>query len=457
MGGHVTTNQTTTLVFTLDNETWIVDPGISVAVVGNCVSSNQLNSRLINKGQISASGGDNAGVLFTANGGSMTNSGQILSADGFAIVIFTGSGQTTGVRNVKGGVIEGPGSRAALVGFDGAESIVNAGRIGSLNATFAIDTSIALGSGDDSLTNFLKVGHKVISGRVTGTIDLGFGDDTLLGGKKPEAVQDGPGADTYKLGGGNDYYIAKAGGDTDGNDIVFGGSGADTFDVGGSVFTSCFINLDTKAHTAGTTVAANTAAGDDISGAGNQDIVTGFEHVGGSEAADLIFGNKAANELNGNSGNDDLYGLGGNDLLLGGSGSDVLIGGKGRDKLASGSSSSADGSTDIFQYLSLKDSTVATKGRDVILESGFVDGRDLIGLSVIDANTKNGGATNETFAFLGVDVAFGNTPGGLRVLTTGSGWLIQGEVNGDKKPDFAIEVRDAAHAIVWSAGDFLDL
>jgi hypothetical protein len=45
----------------------------------------------------------------------------------------------------------------------------------------------------------------------------------------------------------------------------------------------------------------------------------------------------------------------------------------------------------------------------------------------------------------------------LRVLTTQSGWLIQGEVNGDKKPDFAIAVKDAGHVIVWSEADFLDL
>jgi Ca2+-binding RTX toxin-like protein len=452
MGGHVTTNQTTTLDFTLDNETWIVDPGISVAVTGNAVSSNHLNSRLINKGQISASGGDNAGVLFTSNGGSIRNSGQILAADGSAIVIFTGSGQTTGVRNLKGGVIEGPSSMVALLGFDGNESIVNAGRIGSLNATFSIETSMALGSGDDSITNFLKIGHTVISGRITGTIDLGIGNDTLLGGKRPVAVHDGAGADTYRFGGGNDYYIAKAGGATDGNDIVSGGSGIDFYDVGGSVFTSCFINLDSKAHTSGaTTVDANTAAGEDISGAGNKDIVTGFEHVGGSEAADLIFGNKAANQINGASGNDDLYGLGGNDLLDGSLGSDVLIGGKGADRLTGGDDS------DTFRYLSLKDSTVAKNGRDVILESGFVDGQDFIGLGAIDANTKNGAATNETFAFLGVDAPFHKTPGGLRVLTTQSGWLIQGEVNGDKKPDFAIAVKDAGHVIVWSEADFLDL
>jgi hypothetical protein len=44
--------------------------------------------------------------------------------------------------------------------------------------------------------------------------------------------------------------------------------------------------------------------------------------------------------------------------------------------------------------------------------------------------------------------------GGLRVVTKDFGWLIQGEVNGDKVTDFTIKVLDASHTINWSAADF---
>jgi len=45
MGGHVTIDHTTPLPFTQADETWIVDPGVSVAVAtGNAVFSARLNS-----------------------------------------------------------------------------------------------------------------------------------------------------------------------------------------------------------------------------------------------------------------------------------------------------------------------------------------------------------------------------------------------------------------------------
>src|SRR4029079_10936963 len=135
--------------------------------------------------------------------------------------------------------------------------------------------TIDLGAGDDHFTNFKKIGNKVVSGALLGFADLGDGNDTFLGGHKKEAVIDAGGSDTYKLGGGGDTYIAKNGG-SDGNDIVSGGSGIDTFDVGGSVFNGVFINLDSKNHTAGmANLAAHTARGDDISGS-FKDTITGF-------------------------------------------------------------------------------------------------------------------------------------------------------------------------------------
>ncbi|HEY8277671.1 MAG TPA: calcium-binding protein, partial [Methyloceanibacter sp.] len=411
----------------------------------DAVFGTETNSTLINKGQISASGVGSAGVVFFGAGGVIRNSGEILSAESHAVAIFSTSGETL-VTNLKGGIIASPRSQAALVGDNGNETIVNAGRIGAVDATFGIFLTVDLGAGDDHFTNFKKIGNKVVSGALLGFADLGDGNDTFLGARKKEAVIDGGGSDTYKLGGGGDTYIAKNGG-SDGNDIVSGGSGIDTFDVGGSVFNGVSINIDNKDHSFGMAfVPANTARGDDISGGINTDTITGFEHVGGGESNDIIFGNKAANVVFANSGADGVVGFGGNDYLIGGLGADFLIGGKGADRL--------DGQedADTFAFVSVKDSTPAKAGRDVILD--FEDALDIINLDAIDANARNGVATNEEFQFLGVDVAFASGAGGLRVATKDFGWIIQGEVNGDKKADFAIKVLDASHTISWSGGDF---
>lgn len=452
MGGHVTADQTTPLVFTKDNETWIIDLGVSVAVNEDpaVLSSNWANSILINHGTISASGSiagiGNRGVVFGGDGGSITNSGQISSAYGHAIEIATGSGETTVVRNLQGGIIQS--GDAAVLGGDGNEKIVNAGKI----VTTIYSPTVDLGAGNDVFIDFLKVGTKVISGTVSGIIDLGDGDDILRGGNKAEGVQDRSGSDTYKLSGGSDHYYATHSGN-DGNDIISGGSGVDSYDAFATV-NDLQINLDNVAHTDVNTVAANTAQGNDISGGFVfKDTVTGFENAYGGEGHDQIFGNKAANFLNGYHGPDGLYGFGGNDHLVGGSGADTLVGGKGADVLDSGVYAAADGAADSFLFLSLKDSTAAKAGRDVI--NFFEDTLDIIKLDAVDANMTNGGATNEAFQFLGVDQPFASDPGDLRIMTKDYGWLIQADVNGDKKADFAIQVNDLTHTIIWSADDFV--
>ena len=451
MGGHVTADQTTPLVFTKVDETWIVDPGVSIAVNEDpAVLSNFANSTLINHGAISASGFiagiANRGVVFGGDGGSIINSGLISSAYGHAIEIATGSGETTAVRNLRSGIIQS--GDTALLGGDGNERIVNAGKI----MTNIYSPTVNLGGGNDVFNNFIKVGTKVISGTVSGIIDLGAGDDILRGGNKAEGVQDGSGSDTYKLGRGNDHYYATHSG-ADGNDIVSGGSGIDAYDAFATV-NDLLINLDNVAHTDVDTVAANTAQGIDISGGFVfKDTVTGFESAYGGEGHDQIFGNKSANFLNGYHGPDGLYGFGGNDHLVGGSGADTLVGGKGADVLDSGVYAAADGAADLFLFLSSKDSTAAKAGRDVI--NFFEDTLDIIKLDAIDANMTNGGTTNEAFQFLGVDQPFTSDPGGLRVMTKDYGWLIQADVNGDKKADFAIQVNDPTHTIIWSADDFV--
>ncbi len=62
-------------------------------------------------------------------------------------------------------------------------------------------------------------------------------------------------------------------------------------------------------------------------------------------------------------------------------------------------------------------------------------------------------ALDSNFDLIGVDVGFtGDTE--LRVISTASGWMIEGDINGNEVADFAIAVIDPTHTIVWDDTDF---
>jgi hypothetical protein len=113
---------------------------------------------------------------------------------------------------------------------------------------------------------------------------------------------------------------------------------------------------------------------------------------------------------------------------------------------------SGDGFLDTFRLTAVTDSGLTKATRDTIFD--FEDGFDKIDLSAIDANTTN--LVDDSFsASIGINVSFGGNSGELRAVTVASGWIVEGDVNGDKNADFSIEVADADHSIVWSDADFL--
>jgi Ca2+-binding RTX toxin-like protein len=229
--------------------------------------------------------------------------------------------------------------------------------------------TVQLGDGNDVFNDFLKVGAHIKSGivdrgivlGVAAAIDLGAGDDIFNGGKNAESVRDDLGTDTYKFGAGNDLFLADddfANSENDGNDIVNGGRGIDTYNLTGAD-TLYFINLDTKVHFG---LEAQTA----VELFGQTDRVIGFENVVGGTIADSIVGSGGANSLNGSGGGDQLCGLGGRDVLTGGSGADTFV------------------------FLTLADSGIKASTRDVITD--FIAGSgDIIDLSAIDANGNAAG------------------------------------------------------------------
>lgn len=138
------------------------------------------------------------------------------------------------------------------------------------------------------------------------------------------------------MGSGDDTFFARALiGPLNGNDVVDGGVGVDTYDA--------------SAATNGLTIKNNSASQTDVLGGGptfaaktaqddgteiSTDTVTFVENVNGAGAHERIVGSVVANRLDGAVGDDDLYGLAGNDALIGGDGADDLVGDLGRDMLS---------------------------------------------------------------------------------------------------------------------------
>lgn len=149
----------------------------------------------------------------------------------------------------------------------------------------------------------------------------------------------------------------------------------------------------------------------------------GNDRLNGDTDNDTLYGGSGSDRIYGGKGNDKLYGESGNDLLYAAAGADRLNGGSGSDS---------------FTFKALSDSTVAKSGRDTIFD--FTAKSDRIDLSAIDANTSSAG--DQAFVFVG-SAAFGGKKGELRYVRDVSDTYIYGDVNGDRKADFAIHLDDA--------------
>jgi hypothetical protein len=62
---------------------------------------------------------------------------------------------------------------------------------------------------------------------------------------------------------------------------------------------------------------------------------------------------------------------------------------------------------------------------------------------------------NDSFDFIGTNLIFGGIAGQLRAYWTATGQVIEGDTNGDKLADFAIEVIDVTHSLVLTETSFL--
>jgi Ca2+-binding RTX toxin-like protein len=208
--------------------------------------------------------------------------------------------------------------------------------------------------------------------------------------------------------GGNDQLDGGYG-----DDLLMGGAGKDIL-IGGK-------GRDTASYqdAKGVTVHLKNPLRNE--GIAKGDTYKQVENVTGSKFADTLTGNDSANVLRG---------LDGADRLSGGKRSDILDGGLGRDILAGGKHA------DTFLFRSIKDSPVTAKGWDVIKDFRQRD-KDRIDVSGIDA--KAGTRKNDAFSFIG-DRDFTGKAGELRFDTGKKKTFVYGDVNGDGRADFKIEL-----------------
>jgi hypothetical protein len=384
-------------------------------------------TNITNKGAITG----NTGVSLSANANGnykIINSGTITSV--LACIEIDGTGVHTIINS---GTLNsfGPVS-AAIEGAGGSERLTNTGLItralqlgngeDSVVNSGTIDDRVFLGEGNDVFINFVKIGKKIKSGSVL-QLYLQDGDDVFKGGNGAETVSSSNGNDTFRFGGGNDTFHAGSGpfgdDDLDGDDDIDGGTGIDTYDASSVAGNFVGVIID---------LLQQTATGDFI----GSDRVVSFENVVGSEETDNMFGTNGANIFDGRGESDALLGRGGNDTMIGGDGDDFLTGGAGKDRMSGGTG------FDRFLFDGLTDSGIGASKRDVITD--FEIGADIIRLN-FDANRLLAG--HQSFDLIDTDSGLGQFTGHagqLRYKYVGGNTIVEGDVNGDARADFQIEL-----------------
>ena len=134
--------------------------------------------------------------------------------------------------------------------------------------------------------------------------------------------------ENFIAGSGNDEIIGNTAANRlvagEGDDWLLGNAGSDVLDGGAGMDTASYQGSD-----AGVTVKLRDGTG--AGGHAEGDVLSGIEHLIGSDHADIFGGESHANRLSGMDGDDGLWGSSGDDVLEGGAGADRLNGGGGED------------------------------------------------------------------------------------------------------------------------------
>ncbi|MEM8935350.1 MAG: cadherin domain-containing protein, partial [Pseudomonadota bacterium] len=231
-------------------------------------------------------------------------------------------------------IIHGNSVANELVGGDGADSLFGHESTDTLDGGSGNDflspgdtlSSVDGGSGSDTI-DFSDLSSALnfdLSAQGQGAFSHYTALENIVGTNFADTLTGDASANLLDGGAGNDTFVGGVGADT-----IIGGSGDDVVSYAGA--------------TSAVDIAIDGAAG---AGGAIGDMVSGVEHLIGSDFNDTLVGNDLNNTIEGGLGDDNLQGLGlrdhlyggdGNDSLYGGAGGDFLYGGAGADYISAGS------------------------------------------------------------------------------------------------------------------------
>ncbi len=319
----------------------------------------------------------------------------------------------------------GPNTKAVLEGDAGAGAF--SGRLESPGDRDWIKVSLSSGTTYEIFLCFLNAGSATDGDSTLRVHDatgaeLAYNDDRALNGSGNSALS----------------FVAPS----TGTFFIDVGEYQDNNKGAYSLFVLDFFGIDSEltpgpdAHTGLTNERTLGGKGNDQLGLG-----AGGRQALGEQGDDTITGNDLQNVISGGIGNDTIAGAAGQDFLFGDAGKDnidggddidSIYGGAGKDRLTGG------GDGDSFIYSVVTDSRSGA-ARDVITDFRSADDIDL---TAIDAKIGGG---NQAFKFIGAQ-DFHRSAGELRFETQNLAGkahdrtFIQGDVNGDGRADFEIEL-----------------
>jgi cysteinyl-tRNA synthetase len=152
----------------------------------------------------------------------------------------------------------------------------------------------------------------------------------------------------------------------------------------------------------------------------------------GSTAREMIDGRAGNDTVLAGDGDDALFGGEGGDMLSGEGGDDRLHGGRGKDRLGGGEGG------DMFDFDHPRETRPGAAHRDVIMD--FDRAEDRLDLRGIDAIAGGG---DQAFRWIGGH-SFHGRAGELHYVRRGDHVLVEGDVNGDGRADFQIQLEGIA-------------
>lgn len=343
--------------------------------------------------------------------------------------VNTGDGND--VISLKGG-----GGFVHLFGGNGDDRFVLQNALSAIDGGNGIDTietassySLASASGVENLT---------LTGKANINATGNAADNLITGNAGKNILYGAGGKDLLKGGAGNDIYKL----DFSGDGTIDDASGKDTLEIS-SVFAAMAWNgstleiygystPDLEPHKIVILNANKAGAIEYISYPAVGFYYRLSPNQSGSKASELIIGTALGETIRALNGDDCIDAAGGDDVLVGGGGKDILFGGEGAD---------------TFKFEKPSDSRMGAEDEVGDFEAGI----DKIDLSSIDANARAKGLQAFALSESGpaanaVWFGDGDEAYGPRLF---------GDVNGDAKADFAIELTGISSPLV--ASDFIGL